>query len=134
MTTTGKSRIIVVLDTDSYSGNFEQEIAAYTTGASSEHTRAIDILKQVPKKVQAMFEDTMESVADEHGWAPWAMWRSPDDHYNSVALFFCNVPTAEMLSVIETRAKEFCEANKIKFLGKRILYEVTTLTEIQGIE
>jgi hypothetical protein len=126
---------IFVIDTDSYSGNFEREMCAYITGQIGEcgkgDKQASFAGTEIPELV-TKFEEIIEQVADEHGcYRPTSIFQSPkygndgdgkhvvltDENkeqfpwpaYNSVAIYFNERPDANLIEVMKERATTFSE-------------------------
>lgn len=74
---------ILVIDTDSYSGNFERELTAYLTGQLGEcgvGDRLAELFKTETKtdKPPVKFEDMVLSVSDERGcYRPCSIYPTP---------------------------------------------------------
>lgn len=142
---------VFVIDTDEYAGNFEREMCAYCTGMIGQC--------DVGEEMVTLFEEDFELEADNYGednpfmdyadlWVmddngcgrPTSIWRSPaGDDYNSVAIFFEQEPTEELIKIMKERAqnfaserpdaKEYRTTNSFNVLGFRLLKQVVTTTE-----
>ena len=114
--------IIVVIDTDSYAGNFEREMCAYITGQIGEccvgdkkATLAAEDLAGVTifngeeqERILDYFECVVEQESDDNGcYRPVAIWNDLNNGYNSLAIFFNEIPPDEVLAIMLERAKEF---------------------------
>ena len=125
--------VIFVIDTNSYSGNFEREMTAYITGQVGEC--------EVGEELADVFREEMGSNTilddmccdvpneDDHR-APCGIWPTPNRYndgygrhfdgdpqlpqqgrheaYESVAIFLNKVPTEEQISIMKERAMAFC--------------------------
>ncbi len=122
-----------VIDTNSYSGNFEREVCAYITGQVAEVSSS-DAEDQAALALQAMpevvkeFEDLMLDVQDDPDMYPSfvANWPTPGygsngrgkevkltpenkDEYHypahlSVAIFFSERPSDKLIAIMKKRA------------------------------
>ena len=133
---------VVVIDTTSYSGNFERPMAAFAAGAYDEdryHGEAEALLFEgaasEDPKLAAIMDKVKCVTHDEYGDVTNTIWPTPGringgmgDHtddvgqkgypaYESVAIFFDEAPTDEELDIIKTRATEY-GINRIDFGSK----------------
>lgn len=126
---------VVILDTDSYAGNFEREMAAYAAGAyDSERYHGDTQFHQFVADAEEVDAGILRSIVskvgyanhDEYGDVSNTIWATPgvlntgagaivpDDGvntgypaYNSVAIFFDEKPTDEELECIYQRAVDY---------------------------
>lgn len=105
----------IVIETDSYAGNFEREITAWTTGQiGDDDDTGIELTKGVPAEVHQLFKPCIGQKPDDHGcYRPCDIYE--DGTANSVLIHFVTKPTAEQISVIEERSKSFKEEGLLKF-------------------
>lgn len=125
-----------VIDTDSYAGNFEREMAGYIVGRCDEHGehRAGPYIEMYRRDFPGgdPFEDLVEERVDDHGddaigRAPMALAPTPGygnngkgkhsrlragqtakhPAYQSVAIFLSRRPTPKELKVLAGRAARF---------------------------
>ena len=108
MSTDGpKKGYALVIDTNSYAGNFERELTAHCTGQVGE----CGVGEEMAEKLPIEFDNVLH-VADEHGCSrPCSIWQRPDKKsYDSVAIFFDDRPSQEQIDFIKQRAATFNEA------------------------
>ena len=138
----------VVIDTDSYAGNFEREMVAYITGHWDEYVgedQAKVFQKEIPKENDWYpFDDVCIDVIGEHdGYGTRNVAgidnTGPNGLYNSVSFFFEKRPDLELISLIKERAYKFTKEGSIhgrpqtmKIIGFRLLKK-TVLTVIEHI-
>lgn len=135
-----------VVDTDSYSGNFEREMCAYMTGYIGDcevgEEEANDYLKSYtevsgvidkpdehgvyrPVKIHptlGFWNDGMGKhykFGDEN--APLQTVKYPA--YQSFIIYLYELPSEEELERMKKRALEYAEKNKIEILGFRFVFE-----------
>ena len=141
-----------VVDTDRYAGNFERQMCAYITG----HIGDCGVGGEEKK----LFEDEegnylyellwtnntyIVNIADERGcYRPCIIKPNPRHSnkfpaYLSVAIFFSEPPTEEIVSFLKRRAEKFCAEywhnksklnEKVTIEGYRLLQFKTTIEEI----
>lgn len=138
---------IFVIDTDSYSGNFEREMCAYMTGQIGDcevgkqlaEEATIEILEIVKK-----LERIIDKMPDEHGcYRPVEIWPNErygnDGHgnhalltgsnkeeypypaFNSVAIHFNALPDNDLIDIMKKRSEDFGKKQKIKIEGFKLL-------------
>lgn len=144
--------VVVAIDTDQYSGNFEREMCAFVTGQIGECGVGKQFVDGAQEELSEIPLNTVdgESIKTIHDWIdchiamemddrrcerPASIWPTPGRvnngrgrHFNeselkkescwagthwpayeSVAIFFDEVPPKEVLDVIAARAKHFAE-------------------------
>lgn len=148
--------IIVVIDTDSYAGNFEREMCAYITGqigdcgvGDKKATLAAEDLAEVTifngeeqEPILEYFEYSVEQEGDDHGcYRPVQIWDDLDNGYKSLAIFFNEIPPDEVLAIMLERAKEFAatyrsysgaeiepfQVHALRVLEPKMIYNVKTV-------
>lgn len=158
-------KYIFIVDTTEYAGDFEREMCAFCTGVIGDCEVGREEKK---KWIEAYGEDKademyemMEQRPDEHGcrrpvsivptpgYINTGMGKhikekdaKPEDErypaYQSVAMYFYERPTKEVINMIKERAKLFTKTNDrisreprtLKILGFRLLKETTVIEEI----
>lgn len=144
---------VVIIDTTSYSGNFEREMAAYVIGVYDEERGHGDVelddfdeAKAANPALVALHNKTTHVTHCEYGEVTNAIWPTPgrlnngygghfDDKegktgypaYESVAVFLKESPTDEELHLIKQRAIEY-GASRTGFSGKA---EPITITGVR---
>ena len=153
---------IFVIDTDSYAGNFERDMCAYITGVTGEcgvggNFAEIYFDDTGEKKFRSKFEDLLEQRSDGNCRRPCSIWETKGWFNNgfgkffkgkgkypahmSVAIFFVNKPTEEIIDFMKKRANIFAEAKrrfgetwdkkfKLKIGGFRLIKETITFEEV----
>jgi len=123
---------ILVIDTDSYAGNFEREMTAYCTGEVGECGVGEEEAEIFQEETGENFSAKIESRPDEEDGCqrPCEIWKNGAGPYNSVAIFFSRKPSKKDVLFIKSRADKYGELNKIKILGIRLLMEETVIKEI----
>lgn len=160
------SLYIFVAHTNLYAGNFEREMTGYVTGQVGEcevgDEYALEFAEEVDIKLAAQFADMIKQVADEDNGCrrPTEIWPTPgrgndgygncfdikDDKqhhpaYESVAMFFSERPTDEMIALMKARCHEFAEnglhndgfsePEELKILGFQLLHRKTVTSVVQ---
>jgi hypothetical protein len=147
-----KIRLILAIDTDSYSGNFERELVSYVTGLTGEdqyhgEREAEDFREWAESEGlnPHMFEPIVEETKDsEYGWRLPIMLATPGrlnngtgQHYDaapdekgwaayeSVGFALSRELTPEELAVIKSRAEQYGAANGIQIKGFRLITETS---------
>jgi len=134
-TTPNDSCYIFVVDTDKYAGNFERPMCAYMTGTTGDCEVGSEEARQFENEYDGIFDDIIMQVADEHGcYRPVTAWPTPGwgndgmgkherlteenakkfhyPAYMSVAIFFQEKPSQEIIDVMKKRAYEYIELYK----------------------
>lgn len=126
---------LFIIDTNSYAGNFEREMCAYITGKTGEcevgHELAEIAEREIPEEIE-QFEDVIEWVPGEHGSQIVTIFDNPNHkhEYNSVAIYFCSIPSPKLVKLLKERAQKFAKDRRIKIEGFRFLSLHETYTEI----
>ena len=126
---------IVVISTDNYTGNFERELCAYSTGIIGscgvgeelaqkfyEEMELVDFKDWNGVDVETCGEDfnnpfflIIQQKADDNGHRrPCAMWQMANTR---MAIYFKERPSEELLELLMSRAKKYAEKNDIKIIG-----------------
>ena len=108
----------LVIDTDSYAGNFEREMCAWITGFEGEHyPGGIEYIvetanEQLGEKSGELI-DLLDAVNhDQYGQMEVIMTYTPGTcEYNSVAIMLNDRPSDELLALMAERARTFPEAS-----------------------
>ncbi|HUW47662.1 hypothetical protein E4H12_12900 [Candidatus Thorarchaeota archaeon] len=108
----------VIINTDSYAGNFEREMTAYCTGRYGECGVGENLVYLFNGDFgideqdceEDPFWDSIDYRSDEHGCGrPCSIYSDENDGYNSVIIFFKDAPTKKQLAIIYERAIAFSE-------------------------
>lgn len=151
------NRHILVVDTDTYAGNFEREMCAFMTGQIGKcgvgEDQARVAQREIPRVV-AQLGDLVDQVMDEQGChRPVSVFqnqkygndgkgnhavltaenkdRYPWPAYNSVGIYFGEIPNSRLLSAMKKRAREFADREQVKIEGFRFLGQQTTFRELK---
>lgn len=129
----------LVIDTDSYAGNFERELCAYVTGEEGDCGVVCENFESIQEELDKWeIRDIIMKVSDDRGCArPCYIAQSPNFKYNSVEIFFEDEPTPELISLFKERTlqaaqdsktllSKYCEGFKV--LGFRTIKRVLTET------
>jgi hypothetical protein len=124
-----------VIDTDSYAGNFERQLALYITGVEVEYMHggmewltelAAKEVDELPKEVIedvfgrsefGPFDDQLHDVVNDTGAHTYVeIFESPGSHsnYNSVAIYLDEQPDQKLVKLMKQRAKAFLSIKKPK--------------------
>jgi hypothetical protein len=134
----------VVIDTNSYAGNFERELCAYVTGYWDEETHGGDQADIFKKEVGEPnpFESFITMALTQDDDCPIEAyqcleWEPINKETNSVGIFFEKEPTFELIKLIKERAYKFSKEGKIfgypvtlKIIGFRLLKRKVEIEEI----
>ncbi len=125
----------VIIDTDSYAGNFERELCAYVTGHWDDETHGGDQAEVFRNEIEEdnLFEDCIGSITNEFGLqTPVYLESTPAElaakHVmSSIAIVFEKKPTPLLIHIIKSRAYKFEREGlifgdpvKLKILGFRL--------------
>lgn len=144
---------ILIIETDSYAGNFERELCAYATGLIGEcevgDRQARDFSEEFGEEIAKSFQKISVEFADDNGTRrPCSMRRTPNNAknynketyefngktyekpcYNDIEIFFNDRPTNEQLQIIVSRTKEFAQTKGIKIFGYKLIRELVKVKE-----
>ena len=139
----------VVIDTDSYAGNFERELCAYVTGRWDHETHGGDQAEIFEKEVLLSklelphdpFEGYITTTLTQDDDCPVEAyqcleWEPINRKMNSVGIFFEQEPTPELIELIKERSYKFANEGKIfdypvtlKIIGFRLLKRTVKIEE-----
>ena len=135
----------VVIDTDSYSGNFERELCAYITGHWDLETHGGDqaeIFEEECGDKPNPFEDYIAMALTQDDDCPvnayqCLEWEPENKGMNSVGIFFEKEPTPELIELIKERAYKFEKEGKIfdkpvdlKIIGFRLFKRTVQIERV----
>jgi hypothetical protein len=150
----GKGRKMVewsfVIDTDSYAGNFEREMASFIVGRCDDYGthrggKYVDMFKEdypnedpFEGKYGSIVADRMTELGNSPGRSPVSIACADDsEEFESVEIFFDEEPTAKQLKVLKYRAQKFADTAKnrsgepmCKILDCRLVRTETTINHI----
>lgn len=147
-------QLIFVIHTRQYSGNFERQLCAYITGQVGEcgvgNKEATLFTEDVGEDMSEAFEEIIGSNADDNGcYRPAEIYPTPGrwnngvgQHFNviadtpekrwpayeSVAIYFNDMPTSEMIELMKERTYEYAKSNDLTVIGFEMIREVTSKT------
>lgn len=108
----------LVIKTNSYAGNFERELCAFTTGQIGECEVG---KKYVERHIEEIFEEVIGQEAEDNCYRPVAIASNYGiGSSNDVAIFFENYPDKELIEIIESRAEIFANEHSIEILGMEL--------------
>ena len=112
----------LIIDTDSYAGNFERETTAYATGRYGECTVGSFEAGYYEDQESYSFEHSIEERSDDSEcWRPCQIEKDTSGKkYNSIGINFNEKPTEEEISIIKRRSKEFLKNQHVEVLGYRL--------------
>lgn len=121
-----KNEYSVIIETDSYAGNFEREMCAFITGEIGECEVGSD---NIDKEFDySMFDELINQKPDTYGVSrPVDVYSENSD---SLEIYFADKPSKEMINLIHYRAELFDPNIRIKevyALKKEIKAEVTKI-------
>jgi len=159
-------QIIFAIHTDSYSGNFERELCAYITGQVGDCGVGDDMaerfVEDLGEDLQEEFGEMIGEHRDDHGISrPCVIYPTPGRYnngmgqmfdctpgnsdpqypaYESVAIYFDEMPTDEMFDLMKARTDEYAksEYNRKSYFkdrapliirGFELIVEETTVKE-----
>ena len=134
-----KAKIILLIHTDKYAGNFEREMCGYVTGMYGEcgvgEEEALVFQEDMSDKGldPDMFDDIIAQEVDDNGChRPASIWNGKDETgYKTVAIFFDEMPDADQTIIIRDRAHEYGAQNKIKIKKLSIVKRKVTVVETE---
>jgi hypothetical protein len=132
---------VFIIDTDSYSGNFEREMCAYLTGMvdnSDVGREYTELYEQETGKDPYEVNEHILFMPGEYGERPCTIMPTPGKwpDYQSVGIFMSRKPTEEEIKILKERANKFqlledYKKNETpKILGFRLIQMKTTEVEI----
>ncbi len=127
----------LLINTDSYAGNFEREMTAYCTGVIGECEVGEELIEKFNDEIALnfnipndYFEDKLAQKPDEYGcYRPCQIERNEDGIYNTVGINFNNEPTTKDIEIIKYAASQFVEKNNIKIIDFSLKID-TTITKV----
>lgn len=101
----------IIVNTDSYCGNFEREFCAYVTGAYGECDvgRELARIFYEEEGEENYLGDLTDHVMDDNGCRRPVSIFDDGDGYNSLIIFLEAEPEDADWEIIVRRAKEFCQ-------------------------
>lgn len=113
---------VLLINTNSYAGNFEREMTAYCTGVIGECEVGEEEIENFNNQIanhfnisEDFFENVLEQRPDEDGcYRPCQMEKDKYGEYNSVGINFYQKPTEKEIEIIKYAANEFCKERHIK--------------------
>jgi len=120
-------RYDLIIDTDSYSGNFERYMAAYVTGHCDEsevgEEYAIMAKEELPQEISEWFDIYLNRPYGEYGSTHVDIEINPiTKKYTSIMIHLCEKPPDDVLETIKERVNKFIreEQKTIILLGYRL--------------
>jgi hypothetical protein len=108
----------IIIETNSYAGNFEREMCAAITGAVGECGVGSPLDYDY-----SMFEGSIVEKQDENGfYRPVSIYPDANGNYNCIQIYFDSCPTKEQLKVVTERAHEFKETEYITNIVVKDVY------------
>lgn len=132
------NKYTLLINTNSYAGNFEREMTAYCTGVIGECEVGEELIESFNNEIASKFniqsdhfEDILEQRSDEDGcYRPCQIEKSETGDYNTVGINFINEPTTDDIEIIKFAAHKFGVKNNIKIIDLSLKVETTEITEI----
>ena len=116
---------IFVIRTNSYTGNFEREITGYSTGVDDGthgDEEAAVFYNEVDREIgESLASKVYFASGDSSYERCCSIWSYQGFEYNDVAIFFHEIPTAEELNLISSRAKKYGAEHNIEIVGFAII-------------
>ena len=127
-----KTKHFLIVDTDSYSGNFERELCSYAFGvvdeyasSSSNWTPTEEVLEEDPEleDYYSFWQEAIEWVNTEYGRMPEEMCHNQEGQYHSVRLAVGQWAWEELgdnpkyLSLLKTKLEE--AASRLTYSNER---------------
>lgn len=158
MTNPNEDVVIFIIDTNSYSGNFERQMAAYIIahsedcGVGSEESDIAE--KELTEEEFDWFEENMRCIDSEHGYRFCTIWSTPNRYndgmgkhydepvkkghkafpaYESVAIFLQEYPPENILKLMKNRATKYCLDNKIELKRIRVIERKVKIVDIETV-
>jgi hypothetical protein len=126
----------IIIETDSYTGNFERELCAHLTGTVGECNVGNEF---VDEEITEKFDGFMQWVGDEYGcYRPTSLRH---DNTNKLVIYFEKRPPQPLIDLMKERAKTFNEVRKkvwnknpdITILGWKLIEFVVEHKEIEHL-
>lgn len=118
----------IVVETDSYAGNFEREMCAFMTGHIGECEVGLEEQKLYLLKYDPIEEIT--DVADEHGcYRPVEIVCTPNcPKYEAFQIFLDNneIPSEHSLNIMKSQAFEYAKKHNLEIKNFLIKESITT--------
>lgn len=135
-----ETKYYLIINTNSYAGNFERELCAHLTG----HVGECEVgSRLVDKDVHKIFEPYIGEGFEDGCWRPVEMFRDFDDNgaYNSLRISLNEPLPIELTQIIKDRCETYNDAeghnglhSSIEIKGIKLMTEkITTKQEIQEI-
>ena len=136
------SSYVFIIATDSYTGNFEREMCAFSTGAVGEcgvGQEQADLFRAELMPNADEYDPTLFEVndcinlyePDDHGCGrPTSIWEDSKGNYNALAIFFNEKPTPVMIDLMKDRSAVYAGKNKIKILGYSMIKREVVVTDV----
>lgn len=133
-----ESPYAIIIDTDSYTGNFERELCAYITGSVGEcgvgESKAEDFSDEHP---DSNLPDMTDNVPDDSGcYRPVSIYNDGDS-YNSLIIFFQDAPNLEEIDLMVARTKEFFATfqktvtlKSFRLISNKVVRQQSTLIDV----
>lgn len=126
----------LVIDTDSYAGNFEREMCSWITGFEGEYYPGG--IEYIVKTARDQLGETSDEIIelfggvnhDEYGHCEVIMTNSPNqkEDYHSVAIMFDCEPSSELLKLMAARARSFPDA---QYENEKTHYDMTKFEKLK---
>lgn len=151
-------KIIFVVHTDSYSGNFERQLCAYVTGIVGDcevgHELADEFLEELGEDNFDIFEALIEQTQNDNGvWRPCSIYETPGrlnngmgKHYDaaegetgwpayeSVAIYLSELPSQDIIDMMKARTFEYAKTHHkggvLTIKGFELVREMTAVTTV----
>ncbi len=94
----------IIINTDSYAGNFERELCAWCTGCLGDCEVGEEM---VDRHIKELFKPIIGVCYDEYGTSRPVEIFDDDDKYNSLIIYFNEKPTLEQFNIIKDRCNSF---------------------------
>ena len=112
---------ILLVHTNKYSGNFERQMCAFMTGITGDCEVGSEEAERFKEDMTEkgldpdLFDGYLDFQSDDHGdYRPASIWDADESgNYNTVAIFFCELPDADQTVLLRERAYEYAAENKI---------------------
>jgi len=119
----------IIIATNQYSGNFEREMCAFTTGQVGEC--GVGDNKINPNFNYSVFDDVLYFKSDEHGRSRPVSIYPIAGRYTAVQIHFQEKPTLKMFNLIKERAPLY--DHEVKILDVYVISE-KVVTEREDVK